>query len=457
MEQLGDWVLGRKLGEGGQGAVHHAYRRAVMDGIASQISNIASMHLSHGKDAHARGEGLITRMREVIANPQQAMGALKKLRPPGAGDDAEKAKERLRKEIEAMALVDHQNFVRLLDRDPENKWYVMEFFEKGTLTPHLSDFTANPIKTLRALQPMIEAVSRLHAKGAIHRDIKPDNIFLSDTDALILGDPGIVFFKDEPQSRVTSTIESVGSGHWMPPWAVGVRLEDCRPSFDVFSLGKMIYVMVSNNSILPFWEHKRAENNLEQMFDGDSRMKRINGLLDRCIVREEKDCLPDTDSLLDEVKRALSEMEGSEAESVVRATLQASREERREALRGATGPEAPRGSLEDTLRQLFERYVDEFTEWHVRILKLYSEPGPAGERAARAGPMFQRSHIRLLLNVAYEGIQGSEEIQDRVWKDLYNRGLVASKDLEETFEHGGSFGRQTTEHGEQFLRFLKGS
>lgn len=144
----------------------------------------------------------------------------------------------------------------------------------------------------------MDAVATLHRAGIVHRDIKPGNIFLSARGDLILGDAGFVFFVDEQHTRVSDKLENVGSRDWMPPWAYGMRVDDVRPTFDVFSLGKLLWSMVSGQRILLLWYHHRPESELEQMFPGDPDMKWARRVLDRCIVEEEPNCLGSAIDLL---------------------------------------------------------------------------------------------------------------------------------------------------------------
>jgi len=122
---------------------------------------------------------------------------------------------------------------------------------------------------------------------------------------LVLGDLGLVFFIDGMHTRVTDKYENVGSRDWMPAWAMGMRIEDIRPSFDVFCLGKLLWAMLSGRSILPLWYHHREEFELEKMFPGDESIKWARQILDRCIVEEEKDCLQTAADLLEIINKVL--------------------------------------------------------------------------------------------------------------------------------------------------------
>ena len=106
------------------------------------------------------------------------------------------------------------------------------------------------LDALRAFRPIVDAVSALHAEQVVHRDIKPDNIFVASDGHLVMADCGLAF-KLENQDRLTSTFENVGSRDFQPPWSYGIRLAEVQPTFDVFSLAKVLWTMVSGRPKFP--------------------------------------------------------------------------------------------------------------------------------------------------------------------------------------------------------------
>jgi serine/threonine protein kinase len=209
-----------------------------------------------------------------------------------------------------MSELNHPNLLKILDYDLEKKWFVSQFYSKGTLNKNPL-FVGEFPRALKAFRPLVEGVSRIHGKKMVHRDIKPQNVFIDHDNNLILGDFGLVFFADEVHTRISDTFENVGSRDWMPGWAYGMKVEDVTPCFDVFSLGKVLWSMISGRPILRLWYVDKEQFNLEKMFPRNKFMSMANRLLKKCVVEEEKDCLLDAKALLEEVDRVLSLVENN--------------------------------------------------------------------------------------------------------------------------------------------------
>jgi serine/threonine protein kinase len=152
-------------------------------------------------------------------------------------------------------------------------------------------------RILNAFRPLVEGVAELHKRGVVHRDIKPDNIFVSEGQ-LILGDFGIVWFDDAARTRVSDTYENVGSRDWMPGWAMGMRVDEVRPSFDVFSLGKVLWAMIAGRTKLRLWYFDRPEFDLTRQFPNDGDMVWMNRLLAGSVREHEEQVWPDAGEFL---------------------------------------------------------------------------------------------------------------------------------------------------------------
>jgi len=98
----------------------------------------------------------------------------------------------------------------------------------------------------------------------------------------------------------------------MSPWAydnVRLKLSQLNPRLDIYPLGKVLWSMLTGRNGFPFWEFDKEDNNLEKLFPNDHSMPLVNGLLARCIVREEKDCLSSTMELCSAVDVLIEQVE----------------------------------------------------------------------------------------------------------------------------------------------------
>lgn len=249
-------------------------------------------------------------LREFVNRESTALyGALKILHHPDQARDSALANERLKREISSMQLCKHPNLIELFDANETEQWYVSRFYSGGTLVDNLDRYRGNVLKSLQAIRGLVAGVAKIHEAGMVHRDIKPHNIFIGSDDALVLGDFGLVYFEDSSHTRLSETIGNVGSRDWMPPWAMGMRIEELTPTFDVFSLGKVLWSMISGQRVLNLWYYDRPQFNLVTMFPESPSMLLANKIFQECVVQEHEHCLPSAADLLTEIDSRISQIE----------------------------------------------------------------------------------------------------------------------------------------------------
>ena len=316
MQYENRWEEIETIGEGGQGKVIRVLDKHKfgldLSNISSAIESAVESALEPESEQQSDLEKEVRKEFAKIVQAENPMnhGALKILHSPNEARDFEDAEERLKRELEAMEQADHPNLLKIEDHNLDEKWFVSKYYPNGTLKDRSGWFTGQVERTLTAIRPIVHGVATLHGKGLVHRDIKPENIFVDEGEQLVLGDFGLVYFADRDQTRLSDTVENVGSYDWMPPWAMRVRLEEVKPSFDVFSLGKTIWSMVSSKSTtLPLWYHRRESFDVQRMFPRSPQMEFLNRLIDKCIVENEEDCWPDASWLLVQIDDTLRALE----------------------------------------------------------------------------------------------------------------------------------------------------
>ena len=301
----GRWRVIGEVGRGGQGTVFEVEDTSNpnkedewVERLKTVLREATSPAFYQDSESACRGlTQLIGRISDTVMGPRFV---LKKLLPPNEAVNTDTALDRMKTEIETMRQVKHPSLIDILDEGDDHSWFVMEFFSNGTLAEALGLFTNQVLRSLKALRPVVEAVSLLHQAGIVHRDVKLENMFVGNAGGLVLGDCGLAFLRDG-HDRVTETYENVGSRDWMPGWAMGQRLSEVRPNYDVFSFGKVLWAMVAGKPILPLWYHREQGFNLAMMFPDDESISFVQALLDKTVVERPDDCLTDATELLAEI------------------------------------------------------------------------------------------------------------------------------------------------------------
>ena len=155
--------------------------------------------------------------------------------------------ERFLKEIELTASLHHPHILPLFDSGAAGGllYYVMPYVEGETLRDRITRERQLPVDdALRIAREVASGLAHAHARGVVHRDVKPENILLQHGHALV-ADFGIALAVEEAgTNRMTRTGLSLGTPHYMAPeQAMGDRAVDARA--DVYALGAVLYEMLA--------------------------------------------------------------------------------------------------------------------------------------------------------------------------------------------------------------------
>jgi len=170
----------------------------------------------------------------------------------GASHEAVK---RLRREISIGRELRHPNIVRLYEliETPEGPAITMEWCAGGNLARLIPQDGLPVANAIRLARDMLEALAALHARGIVHRDVKPSNVLLDADGSFLLGDLGLVW-AGHSKDDTTRTRVGVGTPGYMSP----EQLAGSEPSLssDLFALGATLHHAIAGSS--PFSGGPRA-------------------------------------------------------------------------------------------------------------------------------------------------------------------------------------------------------
>jgi serine/threonine protein kinase len=205
---LGAFEIVSSLGQGGMGAVYHVRNRITGDARALKVILPA-----------------------LAADPEFV--------------------SRFIREIRLAMAVDHPNLVRVFEpgMDGEQIFLPMELLLGESLGALLRRQHSMSIEAANGLlQAIGSALAALHAKGILHRDVKPSNIFLAQDAARAITVPKLLDLgagrEVETSEEVTATGLAVGSPHYMAPEQAAGR-KDLDARVDQYALGVLAYQLLT--------------------------------------------------------------------------------------------------------------------------------------------------------------------------------------------------------------------
>jgi serine/threonine protein kinase len=205
--QVGSWLLQKLLGEGGMGRVYLAEHVVMKDQWAVKVLSDE-----------------LTQREDVV--------------------------RRFVNEARAAAKVRHRNLIRVfhIDQVPNGPWYmVLEYLQGTTLSDYLVSHPG-PVPygvVVRILAQVASALYTIHKHDIVHRDVKPENVFLvareNDEMFPIVLDLGVAFLANQADGVATRRGTAIGTLCYMPPeQLLGEKVDAAA---DVYALGVIAYQM----------------------------------------------------------------------------------------------------------------------------------------------------------------------------------------------------------------------
>ncbi|MSQ84689.1 MAG: serine/threonine protein kinase [Myxococcales bacterium] len=234
---------------------------------------------------------------------------------------------RFTREARAASLLAHPNAVRVIDfgSDAKSKslFIIMEFLAGGKLSDTLRVTPMlEPARVVHICTQVCKALEEAHRKGIIHRDVKPDNIFLQavagERDFAKILDFGLAKFitGEYERDQLTRSGFVVGSPEYMAPeQASGSPV---GPTVDLYSLGVVLYECLTGR--LPFDAASTAEVLRKHILEGPPRLigdpgtEHIPAALEevvlRCLAKDPADRPPTADTLRIQLLQACDRRKG---------------------------------------------------------------------------------------------------------------------------------------------------
>jgi serine/threonine protein kinase len=226
-----------------------------------------------------------------------------KVLPPQFAQDPDRL-TRFEREAKAVAALAHPNILVLYDigTDAAGPYVVTELLDGETLRQRLK---TGPLPYRRAVEiarSIAEGLAAAHARGVIHRDVKPENLFLTRDGRVKILDFGVAHFT-RPQPAPAATDDGaptaptvtapgvpVGTPHYMSPEQVRGQAVDART--DLFALGCVLYEMLSGRRL--FAKSTSAETLSSVLTDevpplagtASAVPDKLDRLLQRCLAKE---------------------------------------------------------------------------------------------------------------------------------------------------------------------------
>lgn len=151
---------------------------------------------------------------------------------------------RLTREAQAMVAIKNEHVVALYDMGSEEDvhYLVLEYVNGRTLRDYMDD--AGPIRptdAVRLISDVLDGLSEAHKHDLVHRDVKPQNILITDEGLVKLTDFGIAKFTGN-YTKTFDGKEAVGSVYYISPEQA--QGEEVDAKADIYSVGALLYEML---------------------------------------------------------------------------------------------------------------------------------------------------------------------------------------------------------------------
>lgn len=235
--------------------------------------------------------------------------AIKVLKPEYSNDP--QYLRRLRLEAQAMVQLKNEHIVSLYDMGSEGDthYLVLEYISGRTLRELMDDKGKLPARQAVSIAcDVLDGLSHAHRMGLIHRDVKPQNIMITDSGCIKLADFGIAKFTGAA-TKTYSGNEALGSVYYISPEQAKGETVDAQA--DIYSTGVMLYEMLSGS--VPFTGDNAVQIALKHINEqmkplkeaDDSVSVALSDVVARATAKDRKLRYASADDLRRDLKKAL--------------------------------------------------------------------------------------------------------------------------------------------------------
>lgn len=232
------------------------------------------------------GMGVVWEARDIRLD---RLVALKTLAPEATGDA--QGRERLLQEARAAAALDHRNVCTVHDvgeTEEGGLYIVMALYRGRSLKEWIGEGPLAVEEALNLAAQAAEGLAAIHARGIVHRDVKPANLFVTERGELKVLDFGLA--RAASAARLTVSGMVVGTLAYMPPEQL--RGEEIGPAADIWALGVTLFEMLTGRIPFPAGNQGELVNAiLHRAPDSLTALRpglpvEVTSLVDGCLARD---------------------------------------------------------------------------------------------------------------------------------------------------------------------------